>query len=222
MSFYIKYIKRLLDILFSLIVLVLLSPLMLLVALAIKLDSKGPAIIAQERLGRDGIAFRFLKFRSMVIDAENMDNGPFCPKDDPRVTRVGRFIRATSIDELPQFINTLRGDMSVVGFRPMLEYQPWPYHHYNEEQMKMFALRPGITGWAQVNGRRKITFDKRIELSCWYADNVCFWLDVKIFFMTIWVIVRNGDNEDDAVGVVGAPPQSAGEDTHIATYAGGK
>ena len=199
-NFYVRYVKRLLDIVFSLVMLILLFPLLALVAVAVRLDSPGPALIWQERLGKDGRPFRFLKFRSMCVGAENMGHGPFSPKGDPRVTRVGRVLRAWSVDELPQLWNTLRGDMSIVGFRPLLAHQPWPFEEYSEEQRVMFALRPGITGWAQVNGRRTISFEKRIELSCWYAQNAGFALDVRILVKTLWVVLRHRDEAEDGDG----------------------
>ena len=203
MKFYARYLKRLFDIIFSSVMLVLLAPLMTLTALAIKLDSKGPAIILQERLGRDGKVFKLHKFRSMCVNAEKMGNGYYCPKDDPRVTRVGRFIRATSIDELPQLWNTLKGDMSIVGFRPPLAYHPWPYEDYSDEQRKMFTLRPGITGWAQVYGRKTVDWNHRIRIGCWYADNASLLIDMRIIFLTIGVVLRNvNNNEDEAIGTV--------------------
>lgn len=141
---YIKYIKRFFDIVLSLGALICLSPLLLIVAIAIKLESKGPAIFKQTRLGRYGKPFQIYKFRSMCVGAENKGSGQYSFKNDPRVTKVGRFIRATSIDELPQLVNILRGEMSLIGFRPPLTYHPWPFEEYTQEQKKMFELRPEI------------------------------------------------------------------------------
>ena len=186
--------KRLFDIILSGLALVVLSPVLLLTVIAIKLDSKGPAIFAQKRLGLHGREFTFYKFRSMSVGAEHTGSGVYSEAGDPRVTKVGKILRATSIDELPQLWNILKGDMSIVGPRPPLTYHPWPIGEYTEEQRHMFDVRPGITGWAQVNGRKGVEWHKRIELSCWYAENLSFRLDVKIFLMTIFKVLRNEDN----------------------------
>ena len=167
---------------------------MLLVALVIKIDSPGPAIFKQERLGRNGRVYWMYKFRSMKVGAEHTGSGVYSGKGDDRVTKVGRFLRASSIDELPQLLNVLRGDMSLIGFRSPLTYHPWPWEEYTDQQRKMFTVRPGITGWAQVNGRRTVEWNHRIELNVWYAENVSFWLDVKILFMTIGKVLGNKDN----------------------------
>lgn len=187
-------IKRILDILVSLAVLTVGAIPMLLVALLIRLESPGPAIFRQERIGKDGKVFWFLKFRSMCVGAEHTGSGVYSGKGDARVTRLGRILRATSIDELPQLINILKGDMSLIGPRPPLTYHPWPYETYTEEQRRMFEVRPGITGWAQVNGRKAVEWNRRIEMNVWYVDHVSFLLDMKIFFMTIFKILTNADN----------------------------
>ena len=189
-------IKRMLDIVISLAVLIIGAIPMLIVALLIRLESPGPAIFRQKRIGKDGKVFEFLKFRSMCQGAEHTGTGVYSDKNDTRVTRFGRFLRATSIDELPQLINILKGDMSLIGPRPPLTYHPWPYAEYTEEQKRMFAVRPGITGWAQVHGRKAVEWHHRIELNVWYVDNVSFWLDAKIFFMTIYKVLSNADNEN--------------------------
>ena len=186
--------KRVLDILIALPVLIIGAIPMAIVALLIRLESPGPAIFRQERIGKDGKVFEFLKFRSMCVGAEHTGSGVYSGKDDARVTRLGRILRATSIDELPQLINILRGDMSLIGPRPPLTYHPWPYEEYTEQQKRMFEVRPGITGWAQINGRKGVEWHHRIELNVWYVDNVSFWLDVKIFFKTIGKVLRNSDN----------------------------
>ena len=186
--------KRVLDVLISLPVLIIGAIPMAIVALLIRLESPGPAIFRQERIGKDGKVFEFLKFRSMCVGAEHTGSGVYSGKDDARVTRLGRILRATSIDELPQLINILRGDMSLIGPRPPLTYHPWPYEEYTEQQKRMFEVRPGITGWAQINGRKGVEWHHRIELNVWYVDNVSFWLDVKIFFKTIGKVLRNSDN----------------------------
>lgn len=189
-------IKRALDILVSLAVLVIGAIPMALVILAIRLETPGPAIFKQKRIGRNGEVFDFYKFRSMCVGAEHTGSGVYSDKNDTRVTRVGKFIRATSIDELPQLVNILKGDMSLIGPRPPLTYHPWPLEEYTKEQLRMFEVRPGITGWAQVNGRKCVEWNHRIELNVWYVDHVSFLLDMKIFFLTIYKVLRNADNEN--------------------------
>lgn len=169
---------------------------MAIVALLIRLESPGPAIFRQQRIGKDGKVFEFLKFRSMCQGAEHTGSGVYSGKGDARVTKIGRILRATSIDELPQLVNILRGDMSLIGPRPPLTYHPWPIEEYTEEQKRMFEVRPGITGWAQVNGRKNVEWHRRIELNVWYVDHVSFLLDLKIFFLTIYKVFRNVDNEN--------------------------
>jgi len=198
---YKNHFKRLLDIIGALAGMIIASPFLLLTAVAIKLDSPGPVIFRQKRLGKDGREFEIYKFRSMTVNAEHTGSGQYSFQGDPRVTRVGRFIRATSIDELPQFFNIVRGDMSIIGFRPPLTYHPWPMEQYTEEQKKMFSLRPGLTGWAQVHGRKDIQWTRRIEMNVWYAENLSFALDVKIFFMTIRKVLSNQNNVNTTLTV---------------------
>lgn len=193
-SFYARHVKRALDILIALLGLLIASPVLLLTAIAVKLDSKGPAIFKQPRLGLNGRVFNIYKFRSMKVGSEHTGTGVYSRKDDVRVTRVGKFIRATSIDELPQLINLLNGTMSAIGPRPALTYHPWRYEEYTEEQKKMFLVRPGVTGWAQVNGRKDVEWHRRIKLNVWYVENVSFMLDVKILFRTIFKVIANADN----------------------------
>jgi len=187
-----KYIKRLLDVVLSLIGLIILSPILLITAIAIKLESKGPVIFQQDRLGLNGQAFKIYKFRSMCVGAEK--DGVYETKGDMRVTKVGRIIRKTSIDELPQFVNIIKGDMSIIGPRPTLTYHPWPIEKYTNEQRKRFNVRPGVTGWAQINGRKDVPWDKRIEYDVWYVDNLSFGLDFKIFFKTVIKVLTMQDN----------------------------
>jgi len=193
---YRKCIKRLLDILISLVVVIVLSPVYLITAIAIKLDSKGPVIFKQTRLGLHYQEFTLFKFRSMVVNAEHTGSGVYSNDHDARLTRVGRIIRKTSIDELPQAINILKGDMSLIGPRPPLTYHPWPIEQYTKEQLHMFDVRPGITGWAQVNGRKTVEWNERIKLNNWDVDHCSFLLDVKIFFKTITGVLTNADNEN--------------------------
>jgi len=190
------FLKRLFDIIIALVGLIIAAIPMLFIALAVKIDSRGPVIFKQERIGRKGKVFKIYKFRSMCVGAEKTGSGVYSEKGDARVTKVGKFLRATSLDELPQFFNLLKGDMSLIGPRPPLTYHPWKVEEYTDEQFKMFDVRPGITGWAQVNGRKAVDWDKRIEMNVWYVDNVKFLLDLKIFFMTIFKVFTNADNEN--------------------------
>ena len=198
------FVKRCIDILLSAVALIVLFPILLVVAIVVKIDSKGPAIFKQQRLGKNGKVFNIYKFRSMCLDAEFSGSGVYSGKGDSRVTKVGKFLRASSIDELPQFWNILVGDMSFIGPRPPLTYHPWKLEEYTDEQKRMFNVRPGVTGWAQVNGRKTVEWNKRIELNVWYVDNVSFLLDMKILFMTFFKVVSNADNEntENTVGEV--------------------
>lgn len=198
-----KAFKRFCDIVISLLGLIILSPLMLVVAIAIKIESKGPVLFKQTRLGKGGREFQIYKFRSMCEGAENMGTGQYSFAGDMRVTKVGRFIRATSIDELPQFINILKGEMSLVGFRPPLTYHPWKLEEYTDEQMRMFEVRPGITGWAQVHGRKHTEWHERISLNVYYVDHMNLLLDIKILFLTVFKVLKNEDNENVTVTVQG-------------------
>ena len=193
---YKSYIKRALDIVLALIGLLVLWLPMLIVALIVRLESPGPALFRQQRLGLNGRVYEMLKFRSMCVNAEHTGSGVYSGKGDSRVTRVGRIIRATSIDELPQLINILKGDMSFIGPRPPLTYHPWPIESYTDEQRRMFDVRPGITGWAQINGRKGVEWNRRIEMNVWYVDHVSFLLDLKIIFSTVGKVLSNADNEN--------------------------
>ena len=199
-----KSIKRFLDFTIALVALIVLSPVFLIVALIIKLTSPGPVIFKQKRIGLDGKVFEIYKFRSMVVGAESQGSGVYSGKGDARVTKIGKIIRATSIDELPQFVNILKGEMSFVGPRPPLTYHPWDYSEYTDEQLRMFEVRPGITGWAQVNGRKDVEWNKRIKMSVWYVDNMSLLLDIKILFLTFYKVIKNEDNENVEATVVTA------------------
>lgn len=189
-----KQFKRFCDFTVSLVALIVLSPLFAVVAIAIKLDSKGPVIFKQERLGFGGNVFLIYKFRSMCVGAEQTGTGQYSFEGDPRVTKVGRFLRATSIDELPQLLNVLKGEMSIVGFRPPLTYHPWPIEEYTKYQKRMFLVKPGITGWAQVNGRKEVEWHERIRLNMYYVENMSLLLDIRIVFMTFINVLKNKDN----------------------------
>ena len=190
-------LKRLLDIVLATLALAALSPLMLAVVLAIKLDSPGPAFIRQERVGHRLLPFEMFKFRSMAvgadarlaeaIDPEHLGRGVYKAPGDPRVTRVGRFIRQASIDELPQLLNVLRGEMSIVGPRPE---QPFIAETYQPWQQKRTALRPGLTGWWQVNGRSDRPLHQNTDFDIYYLENYSFWLDLRILGRTVGAVIR--------------------------------
>ena len=174
---------------------------MLAVSILIKIDSRGPVIFRQKRIGRNGKVFEIYKFRSMCVGAEKTGSGVYSGKGDARVTRIGKILPATSIDELPQLLNILKGEMSFVGPRPPLTYHPWKYEEYTDFQKRMFEVRPGITGWAQVNGRKDVEWHKRIELNVWYVDHMSLLLDIKIMFMTAFKVLTNADNENSGATV---------------------
>ena len=195
------YGKRAIDIVLSFALLILLLPVLAITAICVKLDSKGPAIFKQERLGLHGKVFQIYKFRTMCLNAEHTGSGVYSDRNDTRVTRIGRILRATSIDELPQVINILKGEMSFIGPRPPLTYHPWDISEYTQEQLRMFEMRPGITGWAQVNGRKGVQWPNRIELNVWYVDHVSLLLDLKILVMTVFKVLSNADNENTGATV---------------------
>lgn len=190
------YFKRFCDVVVSGIALAVLSPFLLITAVLIKLESRGPVIFKQDRLGVHGVSFKIYKFRSMCVGAERQGTGVYSFKGDKRVTRVGRIIRATSIDELPQLFNILKGDMSLIGPRPALTYHPWQYEQYTEHQKRMFDVRPGMTGWAQVHGRKEVPWPERIELNVYYVEHLSLWLDVRIFFLTLFKVFMMADNNN--------------------------
>lgn len=198
---YQRFVKRFFDIIISLTGILVAAIPMIVIAIIIKCDSKGPVIFKQERLGYKGKVFNILKFRTMTVGAEQMGSGVYSFKGDARVTKVGKILRATSLDELPQMFNILKGEMSIIGFRPPLTYHPWKIEEYTSEQLRMFNVLPGLSGWAQVNGRKNVEWNKRIELNVWYVDNISFLLDVKIFFKTILSVLRNSDNENKTATV---------------------
>lgn len=187
-------IKRIFEVILSCIGLLVLSPLLLATAVAVKVESEGPVIFKQKRIGKDGKVFEIYKFRSMCVGAERTGSGVYFGKNDARVTKVGRVLRATSIDELPQFVNILKGEMSFIGPRPVLTYHPWPYEEYTDWQKKRFLVRPGVTGWAQVNGRKGLPWEQRIAYDVEYVEHMSFWFDLRIFFKTIGKVFTNADN----------------------------
>ena len=189
--------KRFMDVILSVFALIVLSPVMLIVAIIIKLTSPGPVIFVQKRVGKDGKVYDMYKFRSMCVGAEQQEGGVFCTKGDARVTPIGKFIRATSIDELPQLVNIIKGEMSLIGPRPVLTYYPKNWEEYTQEELKRFDVLPGVTGWAAVHGRKTNTIEARFAYDNYYVDNLSFALDLKIFFMTIKSVLTNEGNEDD-------------------------
>jgi len=183
-------IRRILDIVISIIAIVLLLPVMVLIALAIRLESRGWPIFRQRRAGYHGRAFTMLKFRTMRADVDPYGISPHGPKD-PRLTRVGRWLREKSLDELPQLFNVLAGQMSIVGPRPLYERQA---ERWNQRQRARLDVKPGMTGYAQVFGRGTLTHEDKIELDLKYVRTRSFWLDLRIIFRTIVILVgRRGD-----------------------------
>lgn len=167
--------------------LIILSPLFIIISVLIKLDSRGPVLFVQERAGVKGKPFNSIKFRTMVHKAAEQGLGLNIRAGDERITRIGKLLRSWSLDELPQLINVLKGDMSIVGPRPTLPYQ---VEHYDDFQRRRLQVKPGITGWAQVNGRNAISWEQRIKLDVWYVENWSLRLDVAILFKTIRVVIR--------------------------------
>ena len=183
--------KRLFDIIFSLLFLLIFSPVLIIIALSIKVIDGSPIIFKQQRPGLNVRPFLFYKFRTM----RNLTDSVGCMlPDEDRLTALGKFLRKFSLDELPSLWNVLKSDMSIVGPRPLLmEYLA----RYTPEQARRHKVKPGITGWAQVNGRNAITWEEKFKLDVWYVDNQSFWLDMKILFMTIWKVVKGeGINQE--------------------------
>ena len=185
---YKKYIKRLLDFSIVLVALLIIWPVLLCITIWLHFANKGAgAFFTQERPGKDGKIFKVIKFKTMTDERDA--EGNLLPDAD-RLTRVGRFVRSTSIDELPQLINVLKGDMSLIGPRPLLpQYLPL----YSPEQARRHEVRPGITGWAQCHGRNAITWTEKFKLDVWYVDNISFWTDVKVVFITIKKVLFRED-----------------------------
>jgi lipopolysaccharide/colanic/teichoic acid biosynthesis glycosyltransferase len=179
-------LRRIFDVLVSATVLALTSPVVALAVLAIRLESKGHPIYRQHRIGKDGAPFDVLKLRTMVSGAETMGAGLAVDDGDSRITRVGALLRRTSIDELPNLVNVLRGEMSVIGPRPTVPVQ---VAQYTDRQRGRLALKPGITGWAQVNGRASLPWPQRIELDLWYVEHATTMLDIKILWLTARMLV---------------------------------
>lgn len=197
--------KRLFDICSSAVAIIMLIPLWIIVAIAIKLDSKGPVLFKQGRRTKDGKVFMMWKFRSMVVNAENMGSGLFSYDNDPRITKVGAFLRRTSIDELPQLFNVLIGDISVVGPRPCVTYELGDFDTLNRKYKKRFGMKGGITGLAQCKGRNENSWDEKVTLDNEYIDLFSkdgFWLDIKILWWTISKVFQSANiNEGQREGM---------------------
>ena len=193
-----KFVKRTTDVVLASVALVILSPVFLIIAIAIKLDSKGPVFFKHTRIGKNGKIIKLYKFRSMVINAEELIKS-FTPEqmkeykenykltNDPRITRVGNVLRKTSIDELPQLINIIKGDLSIIGPRPVVAEELKKYQ-YNID--KFLSVTPGLTGYWAANGRSNTTYEERMEMELYYIDNLSFKMDLKVFFKTILSVVK--------------------------------
>ena len=173
--------SRALDLAIAAVALVLSAPVLALAALAIKLESRGPVFYRQRRVGKDGRPFELWKLRTMVRGAESAGAGIYVLEGDPRITRVGRLLRRYSLDELPNLVNVLRGELAIVGPRPTVQEQ---VDRYTERQRRRLEVKPGITGWAQINGRTSLPWPERIELDVWYVEHRSLWLDVRILAKT--------------------------------------
>ena len=179
--------KFLFDIFFAILLFILLAPIYLIVIILIRLKLGSPVFFVQERPGKDGKIFKMIKFRTMK-EAYDKNGNPL--PDSERMTSFGNFLRKSSLDELPEILNVLKGEMSFVGPRPLLvEYLPL----YNEEQKKRHDVKPGITGWAQINGRNAISWDQKFKLDVWYVENRSFFLDIKILFLTVLKVIKKSD-----------------------------
>ena len=178
--------SRALDLLVASLVLAISAPLLAVAAVLIKVESRGPVFYRQRRVGRDGVPFELIKLRTMVVGAEHSGAGLYIEDGDERITRVGRLLRRFSLDELPNLINVLRGELAVVGPRPTVQVQ---VDRYTPRQRRRLEVKPGITGWAQVNGRTSLSWPERIELDVWYVDNRSLVLDLRILARTAWLLV---------------------------------
>lgn len=183
------FLKRTIDIVAAVVLLILMIviPLLIVIPIAIKLTSKGPAIFTQERTGKNGKTFKIYKFRTMLIPEESLDENGEMMLPEQRITKVGRFLRKTSLDEITQVFNILNGTMSLVGPRPTLPYQ---VERYDQRQLKRLDMRPGVTGWAQVNGRNDLTWTEKIEYDLEYIEKFNIWFDIKILFRTVAVVLK--------------------------------
>lgn len=193
MKLYRDCLKRGFDLILAVSILIIASPILLGVSIWLHFSNKGAGVFfTQDRPGKNGKIFKLVKFKSMTDERDS--NGNLLP-DEERITRIGKFIRSTSLDELPQLYNILRGDLSIIGPRPLLiQYLPL----YSPEQARRHDVRPGVTGWAQVNGRNAISWKRKFELDVWYVDNLSFSLDMKILFLTALKVIKRSDINKDA------------------------
>lgn len=205
------FIKRSIDIIISLLLLILLWPFLILIAAAVVLETGWPPVFVQTRAGWYGRPFKIYKFRTMTRDADRFDEYMVAGESDPRITRVGRFLRAKSLDELPQLINVLKGEMSLIGPRPTLPYQ---VKRYNRRQRKRLDMRPGMTGWAQVNGRNSLSWRERIEMDIWYVENFSLKLDLYIAWKTIIVLLSKRESTINPLEDEFARPDVQDEQIH--------
>lgn len=193
-----KIVKRIMDVVFSSIALVVLSPVFAIIALAIKIESKGPVFFKHTRIGKNGKIIKIYKFRSMVQNAEDLIKN-FTPEqmkeykenyklaDDPRITKVGKFLRKTSLDELPQLINIIKGELSIIGPRPVVQDE---LEKYGPNAQKFLSVTPGLTGYWAANGRSSTTYEERMEMELFYVDNLSFKMDMKVFFKTFGAVIK--------------------------------
>lgn len=183
------FIKRAFDLIVSLILVVILTviPVLIVIPIVIRLTSKGPAVFTQDRMGKDGKVFKIYKFRTMLIPEESYDKDGNMLEPKQRITKVGSFLRKTSLDELMQLFNVVNGTMSFVGPRPTLPYQS---ERYNERQKRRHEMRPGITGWAQVNGRNELTWTEKLEYDVEYIEKFSLGFDIKVMFKTVFVVLK--------------------------------
>ncbi|MBP2698839.1 sugar transferase [Vibrio parahaemolyticus] len=189
-----KSLKRIFDLFFSIVGIILFSPFFIIIPILIKRESDGPVLFKQDRIGINGKIFSIYKFRSMVVNAENIGGGLFNTADDPRVTRVGNFLRNTSLDEIPQFLNILKGDMSFVGPRPPVTYELGDYNDWDEDLKKSFSIKPGVTGLAQVSGRNELNWDQKTKYNLEYLEKEKKYgliYDIKIILLTIYKVIKN-------------------------------
>ena len=193
-----RYIKRIMDVILATIALVVLSPIFLIIAIAIKTESKGPVLFKHTRIGKDGKIIKLYKFRSMVINAEELIKS-FTPEqmkeykenykltNDPRITKIGKFLRKTSLDELPQLLNIIKGDLSIIGPRPVVTDE---LKKYGTNTEKFLSVTPGLTGYWAANGRSCTTYEQRMQMELYYIDNLSLKMDVKVFFKTIEAVIK--------------------------------
>ena len=195
-------IKRIFDLLISLLVLMVSWPILIILGLLIYLEDRGSVFFVQQRLGKGGVPFNIIKFRSMILSAEKSGTGLYSYKDDPRITRVGNFIRKTSLDELPQVFNVIRGEMSIVGPRPPVVYELGPWQDYTPDMLERFKVKPGITGLAQISGRNENDWDAKIIFDNKYVflyQKYNILIDIKILFFTVGALFRSGDTIEPSV-----------------------